>query len=175
VNNDDLSQRFIHIRAMVLGYLRVLVRDSHLAEDLFQDTYLTVMKRLATYDRGQDFDAWVRGIARNLARNALRKRAHIALMPSPELVEAIDACHDEATSEENDIVAGRLSFLRDCMAKLTDRQKKVMDLRYNANRSMKEIADETQSSSGSIQVAVSRVRQLLLDCITQKERAEHAN
>ena len=68
--NEELLQRFLQIRAVILGYLRVLVRDPFLAEDLFQETYLVVSKKLDTFDRSGNFDAWVRGIARNLANNA---------------------------------------------------------------------------------------------------------
>jgi RNA polymerase sigma-70 factor, ECF subfamily len=152
-----------------------MLRDPSLAEDIFQETYLVVARKIDTFDRSGDFDAWVRGIARNLARNAIRKRAHLVPMPSPELLEAIDSSYDEATGEENDILAGRLRFLHECMARLTDRQQKIMALRYRANQSMQEIAATTQSSAGSVQVAVSRVRQLLLDCITRKEQAVHVH
>ena len=169
MKQEDLAQRLIQIRAIILGYVRVIVRDSHLAEDIFQDTYLTALKRIGTFDRSGDFDRWVLGIAKNLARNALRKRAHMAMMPSSELVAVLDECHEEGSGEENDEMAYRLQRLHDCMEKLPPQQRRLMDLRYAVGDSMRAIAETTESTPGAVQVAISRIRRALLGCIEKQE------
>ena len=92
-HDPDILRHFARIRAAILGYLRILVRDAHLAEDLFQDTCVVVLQKMGRFDRSKNFEAWVRGIARNLALNALRKGKRVKLMTSPELVQAIDRSH----------------------------------------------------------------------------------
>ena len=172
-DNDALMQRLLDMRVSVLGYLRGLVRDSFLAEDVFQETCLTVMKRIGTFDRSRDFDAWVRGIARNQARNAVRKESRIKPLPSPELLEAIDQSYDAASAEEMEETRYMLGFLRECMARLGQTQRRMLTLFYNAGSSLSDIGREMAKSPGAVQVALHRVRSALLQCVSER-RTNHA-
>ena len=175
MDNDELMQRLLDMRVSVLGYLRGLVRDAFLAEDIFQETCLTVMKRIDTFDRSRDFGAWVRGIARNQARNAVRKESRIKPLPSPELLEAIDQSYDNATAEEIEATQYMLGFLRECMARLGQAQRRMLTLFYNAEKTLSEIGREMAKSPGAVQVALHRVRSALLHCVSDRERrANHA-
>lgn len=174
--SEDLIRKFTSIRAAVLGYLRNLVRDPHLAEDLFQETCLVVLRKLDAYDPARDFGAWVRGIALNLARNALRKEQYLHLLPSPELLAAIERAHEEGSLAEVAEASSRLEVLARCMEKVEARQRQLLELRYRAGRSLKEIAERMGRTAGAVQVALTRVRQFLLRCIeTQKTLPSHGS
>jgi RNA polymerase sigma factor (sigma-70 family) len=54
-------------RPMVLAYLRAMVRDAHLAEDLTQETMIAAHESLDGFKPGGTFGSWLRGIARNKA------------------------------------------------------------------------------------------------------------
>ncbi len=166
--HDDLIRRFTGMRASVLGYLRVLVRDAHLAEDLFQETCLVVLRKLGEFDRSADFGAWVRGIALNLARNALRKERYLRLMPSPNLAGAIERTFASVPAREDEETALRLERLGECMGQVEHRQRKLLDLRYRGGATIREIARQTGRTEGAVQVALSRVRQFLLRCLDRK-------
>lgn len=166
---DDLIRRFAGIRASTLGYLRVVVRDPHLAEDLFQETSLVVLKKLDEFERSQDFATWVRGIALNLARNALRKEKYLHLMPSPELAAAIERAHGSSSDRETGEMSGRLENLTRCMAQIEPRQKKLLELRYRQGATLRRIAQESGRTPEAVQVALSRVRQFLLKCMEQRK------
>ncbi len=169
---DELIRRFARIRAATLGYVRTLVRDHHLAEDIFQETCLVVLKKLDKYDPACSFDGFVLGIARNLARNAMRTRRNLA-MPSPELVEAIDRAFDDITEEESAETASRLEFLHKCIEKLASPQMKLVELRYRAGASLREIARHTGRSAGAVQVALSRIRRALMGCVEREREGRH--
>jgi RNA polymerase sigma-70 factor (ECF subfamily) len=170
---DELIRRFARIRSATLGYVRTLVRDHHLAEDIFQETCLVVLKKLDRYDPAHSFDGFVLGIARNLARNAMRKRkAHP--MPSPELLEAVDRAFTEAPENMSDRTMTRLSFLQQCLKKLAPNQMSLVALRYRAGASLKEISRQTGRSAGAVQVALSRIRRFLWGCIEQEAETRHA-
>jgi RNA polymerase sigma-70 factor, ECF subfamily len=53
-----------------------------LAEDLFQETWVNVMKGRATFQPGRSFKAWLYAIALNLSRKAWRERPAAAPAPS---------------------------------------------------------------------------------------------
>jgi RNA polymerase sigma-70 factor (ECF subfamily) len=79
----------------VYGYVRRLVRDEHLAEDLTQDIFLHVHRALPSYDPERDLRPWVFTIAMNKIRDFWRSRRH----------------HDslEETSLEDDELAARIA------------------------------------------------------------------
>jgi RNA polymerase sigma-70 factor (ECF subfamily) len=167
---EDLIRRFTSLRAGVLGYLRVLVRDPHLAEDLFQETCVVVLRKVEEFDRAGDFGAWVRTIALNLARNALRKQKHLRPMPSPNLLEAIERAHAGESANEAEALASRLEHLGHCLDRVEPRQREMLALRYRGGASLREIAARTGRSEGAVQVALTRIRQFLLRCIEQERR-----
>lgn len=56
-------------------YLRRLVGEPALAEDLLQETWLRVVERLDRYDSAQPFLTWLFAVGRHLAIDTLRKQA----------------------------------------------------------------------------------------------------
>lgn len=60
----------------VYGYVRRLVGDEHLAEDLTQDVFVHIHRALATYDPERDLRPWVFTIATNKVRDFWRSRRH---------------------------------------------------------------------------------------------------
>lgn len=166
---EELIRKFTQIRAGILGYLRVLVRDPHLAEDLFQETCLIVLRKIDSFDRSGDFSAWVRGIALNLARNALRKERYLHLMPAPELAEAIERTHTAGSLEEMSETATRLDYLDHCMERIDARQRSLLQMRYQKGASLQDIAAKSGRTAGAVQVALSRIRQFLLKCMEQQK------
>ena len=55
-------------------YLYRLVRDTAAAEDLYQQTWLNVVRRIGSYDRHSSFDTWLFAIAHNAAMDLLRRK-----------------------------------------------------------------------------------------------------
>jgi DNA-directed RNA polymerase specialized sigma subunit len=84
--DDALMQRFcrgdeaafdmLHHRyaAAVLAYLTRMLRDSALAEDMLQTTFLSFVRARGRYEAGTNVRAWIYAIATNAARDALRRR-----------------------------------------------------------------------------------------------------
>ena len=60
----------------VYGYVRRLVNEEHLAEDLTQDVFLHIHRALPTYDPSRELRPWVFTIATNKLRDHWRSRRH---------------------------------------------------------------------------------------------------
>lgn len=60
----------------VYGYIRGLLHDEHLAEDLTQDVFASIHGRLSAYDPQRDLAPWVFTIATNKVRDYWRSRRH---------------------------------------------------------------------------------------------------
>ncbi|MDY7230382.1 RNA polymerase sigma factor [Hyalangium rubrum] len=61
----------------VQGFLARMVRDGPLAEDLLQQTFLSVIRARGRYELGTRFIPWLMTIAANAARDALRHQRHV--------------------------------------------------------------------------------------------------
>ncbi|MDX6653090.1 MAG: hypothetical protein QOJ38_1871 [Solirubrobacterales bacterium] len=71
----DLYNRYFD---RVYGYLRVVLKDSHEAEDVAQQAFAQVIEALPRYEiRSQPFRAWLYTIVRNLAISHLRKHGRV--------------------------------------------------------------------------------------------------
>lgn len=71
---EALGAFFEHYFDRVHGYLRRLVREEHLAEDLTQEVFLHLHRSLPTYDPTRPLSPWVFTIATNKVRDHWRSR-----------------------------------------------------------------------------------------------------
>lgn len=76
---------------MVFGVSYRLLRDSEEAEDLAQDVFVTVFKRLDTFRGESSLRTWIYTIALNLSRNRLRTRDRRSYRDHQSLDEHTDA------------------------------------------------------------------------------------
>ena len=63
------------------GLCLTLCADRAEADDLYQDTWLQVVKNISRYDASRDFEPWLTKICVNLYRNALRRLAKSPVLP----------------------------------------------------------------------------------------------
>lgn len=76
-------------QAPVWRFLRHLLGDAELAEDVTQETFVRVHRRLGTFDGRSRFSTWLFQVARNAGIDALRSRARrerLTLVPPPDVV-----------------------------------------------------------------------------------------
>ncbi|MGL4575081.1 MAG: sigma-70 family RNA polymerase sigma factor [Burkholderiaceae bacterium] len=161
---DAKSFDLLYARHRVWLY-RVLLRnlrDEALAQDVFQDTWLTIVRTASTYTPSAKFSTWLYGLARQRLIDQLRK-----LQTQPETAfatfndeDAREALEDIADVQAPD-PADRASWqqfgaaLGAALADLPAEQREVFVLWVEADLTVEEIAQATQSS---IEAAKSRLR-----------------
>jgi RNA polymerase sigma-70 factor (ECF subfamily) len=122
-------------------FLLRLVGNRQSAEDLFQDTFLRVLRALPKYQEDGRFSGWLFGIANNLAVDLLRRRRvqrrHF-LDDEEALTAAIDD-HSVADAEVENAEIMRL--VEDALRQLPEKQRQVFLLRQHGDLSFKEIAE----------------------------------
>src|SRR4051794_15827870 len=85
-DRDGYAELYMRYFDRVYGYLRMLLRDSHEAEDVTQQVFLRVLEALPKYERRrQPFRAWLFTIVRNHALTNLNKRQRFQLVEPEEL------------------------------------------------------------------------------------------
>lgn len=157
-------------RHVLLGYIMAIVRDYQLAEDVYQDTAVAILKEMNGFDPNRDFRAWMRGVARNKAKQALTRISREQKFPAEEIEALIDQAYDERSDEDRSLLMRYQIHLRECMERLADWQRVAIRLRYAENLNLESIARNIGKSAGAVQVGLSRARGLLHKCIEKKWR-----
>lgn len=151
------------------------VKDTYLAEDLFQDTFIKVVKKLksGTYKEEGKFLPWVLRIANNLCIDYYRKTKRRPSVVNPEgydIFEILNFAEDNA--EDKIIKTEKAQFVKSLLDKLSPEQKEVVILRHYADLSFKEIAKLTNvsinTSLGRMRYALINMRKMIEE--TQIER-----
>ena len=148
----------------VFTYILLIVKNHHLAEDIFQDTFIKVIRSLKTgkYTENGKFISWVLRIAHNLIIDHFRKEKLLSTTSNDDV--SVDLFNSPRYSEEN--VEDRLvwdqihSDVHLLIRELPDDQRQVIMMRHFQGLSFKEIAELTDVS---INTALGRMRYALIN------------
>jgi RNA polymerase sigma-70 factor (ECF subfamily) len=125
-----------------------------LAEDVIQETWLTAVRRLRSFDatRGTFF-RWLCGIASNAARNAVRGRRRLQKRSRP-----LDGVNPSA-AEPDPTAAETAERTATALAALPDHYEAVLRAKYLDRLTVEQIAAADGSSEKGIESLLSRARQ----------------
>ena len=157
-------------RPMVVAYLRSMLGDPHLAEDLTQETLLAARDSLAKFEPGGNFGRWLRGIARNKALMHWRSARRSPILIDSRVVEGIEEVFDslDRNHEEGDWWEQRKRSLRECIGQLGARLKAAIEQVYFKEQSLDEAATALDSNRLAVGKRVSRARHELRLCMQLK-------
>ena len=151
-------------QARVFSYIHMLVKDRQLADDIFQDTFIKVIRTLksGTYNEEGKFIQWVMRIAHNLIIDHFRKAKRLPMAESgPDDFRMADRLGLTDKSIEEHIITEQIhEDIRKMIDFLPEEQREVLYLRLYAEMSFKEIADMTNVS---INTALGRMRYALIN------------
>ena len=151
-------------RKQVYTYIFLLVKKQHLAEDIFQDTFIKVIKSLdgGKYQDNGKFLAWVLRIAHNLVIDHYRKERQLNSTSREDFGLDILNSQKYAVKPAEDSMIDRQirKDIRSLIDTLPEEQKEVLILRQYCELSFKEIADHTNVS---INTALGRMRYALIN------------
>jgi len=150
---------------MVFCYLLSFVEDRHEAEDLTQEAFVVAYRKLDTFEQDRNFGAWVRGIARNLARSQRRKSRRLAFMELDQLEQHVESSFAQPADALRNMWQDRLTALSECLGKLDDVARKVVELFYAQHTAAREIAEQLGMGLEAVWQRLSRARRGLKVCI----------
>lgn len=142
-------------------YSKVLNKDN--AEDLFQETFIKVIKTLkrGVYNEEGKFLSWTMRIAHNLVIDFFRKNKRFPYFDKNENFDILQLIKDENPSVERLLIDKQiLNDLQKIIVKLPDDQKEVLDMRLYKEMSFKEISEAT---GVSINTALGRMRYAIIN------------
>ena len=149
--------------------LRVFVRSLGVepgwVDDLAQDTFVVAYREMDSYDPARDFGKWLRGIARNLVRNELRKQGRHRRILHESLSQHL---LNLAENKEDQVDVTQLSALRDCVEQLPGRSRELVHSRYFEGWDATILADKFEMKAATVRQTLLRIRRQLYQCINQR-------
>lgn len=166
VSGDSSSLEILinRYRKQVYTYILLLVKNNCLAEDIFQDTFIKVIKSLdeGKYQDNGKFLAWVLRIAHNLVIDHYRKEKQLNAIAKEDFsLDILNSKRYAVHTAEDSIISEQIrKDIRELIDYLPYEQKEVLILRQYCELSFKEIAEHTNVS---INTALGRMRYALIN------------
>lgn len=159
-NQAEFVRLLTRHSSQIYGFILMLSVNRTDAEDIFQETSVVLWEKFATYERGTNFRAWACRIAYFQVLTHRRTSGRLRSLTDA----AFDALAADALAivEEGD---HRKEALAECLEKLADRDRRLLEQKYFVSLTTAQIAEQTSKSTYSVYRALSRIHANLLQCM----------
>lgn len=164
--NLEPGQLVCRYQAGVWRYLRFLGASAVEADDLVQETFLAVLRGKFEQRSPPETAAYLRKVARNQLLMARRRQGREL---NTVQLEAAEAMWGRVAGADG--LADYLDALRDCLAALTDRSRRAMELFYRDDRTRAEVAEQLDMKPDGIKSMLRRTRDRLRACVERKVKS----
>lgn len=147
-NEEAMATLYQRHRPAVFRYVRSLVYDQQLAQDLTGEIFIRVVKHLPDYQiTGAPFTAWLYSIARNYTISYRRKESRKQLVPIAE-ANGISRTEDNpAVLVERQL---ELEGILEGLDQIDQHQREVVVLRFLVGLSLKDVAHILDKTVGAV-------------------------
>ena len=137
-----------------------LCGNRHLANDIFQETWIKVIRNLEQFDETRDFGKWVSAICTNTYKNMhLKAKRENSIIFSDNA--AMEAFWDLIPASSPGTAADEYEALYDAIDVLTPKQREVIVLHYFSGYSETECAEILGIPQNSVKSRMYSARQAL--------------
>ncbi|MBE6210099.1 MAG: sigma-70 family RNA polymerase sigma factor [Rikenellaceae bacterium] len=163
-DQSAISQLIERHSRRVKEYIRMMVKDNDVADDIFQETFIKAVRVIdeGRYTDNGKFLSWILRIAHNQVIDYFRARKQQKQVNEADAgYNVLGTLRFAEHTVEDEMVAAQISRdVRHLVELLPDEQREVVMLRYFSGLSFKEIAEQTNVS---INTALGRMRYALIN------------
>jgi len=145
-----------------------ILGNFHDAEDISQEVFLTVFRKLDSFDGRFAFKNWLLKIAHNKCINFINAKKMTSVTLDEGLKEKL-AARRRMSPIAHDRV---MQLVREAVAKLDPQSRSVFTLFHFDGLSYKALAELTQKSTGNLKVIVHRARKAVYESVCKKNDLE---
>ena len=150
-------------QSKIYGFIYSKMPDRDVADDIFQDTFIKVIKTLKSnsYNEEGKFLPWVMRISHNLIVDHYRKNKKMPMLRETEEFSIFSILTDNSLNAEGRIITDAIEKdLHKIIQQLPNDQREVLEMRIFQDLSFNEIAEQT---GVSINTALGRMRYALMN------------
>lgn len=169
----ELSKRQVYFTCLKF------LKNEDDAQDITQEVYITVMKKLPTLTDKASFQAWINRIAVNKCKNFLKARHDVSLDEMQDEGNYPEIPDEDMLPEDYVMNAAKRRIVMDIMESvLSDIQYQTVIMFYFNNMSVAEIAEITESPVGTVtyrlNVARAKIKKGVLEYEEKNKDRLHA-
>lgn len=159
---EEVQLLFVRHENPIRAFVRALQPSLSDADDVLQETFLTVSRKASSFESGTNFVAWACGIARLKVLETFRQKKRTNVLSESAIIAlAEDAPSPQSLSEMEDALEG-------CLDRLTPKVRDLLWRRYSRRQSSTEMAEAAGITPNAVRVALSKARGALRDCINSQ-------
>jgi RNA polymerase sigma-70 factor (ECF subfamily) len=159
---EEVQLLFVRHENSIRAFVRALQPTLSDADDVMQETFLTVSRKASSFEPGTNFVAWACGIARLKVLEHFRQKKRGNVLSEA----AINALAEDAPSPQ--LLSETQRALEACLAKLAPKVRDLLWRRYSRRQSSTEMAEAAGMTSNAVRVTLSKARVALRDCISSQ-------
>ncbi len=167
-DHDKFLELFLQNQNRIYGFILTVVFNRDDAQDIFQQTSLTLWRRWPEYDPQRDFVRWAVGIAFNHVRNFRRRKRLDGQQLDDDVLELLV----QTRLDEDDWLQLRRQALTSCMKKLPAEQRQMLERCYVGKDSIKVVAQRYGLTPNVLYKTLGRIRRVLHECIERSVASE---
>src|SRR5271157_3025629 len=163
-DSDAWGDLYRQYAPAIFRFCRRLLPAREDAEDATTEIFMKVRQKLGTYDSSRPFTAWLYKVASNHCWDTLRRRRIRQDLETGDL-ETLPLEHPDPSQLEQLQIDHDSKHVRAGLAKLPDRARMALVLRYYSDMSYDEIADTLGVRRAFVGVLLLRARHQLRDAL----------
>ena len=165
LSEQGILQRLMSRRDRISAAAWLVVRDAHIAEDIFQNVALKALAKEVAFDSDGALMSWAFITARREGIDWLRRQKNVPVSLDETILELLEA---EWASESLGQASARSQALRDCLSELPAKSRQLLKLRYFEGLRCEEVAASLGTKLDAVYKRLSRLHQGLKGCIETK-------
>lgn len=144
----------------LFGLCMTLCGDPYEAEDLYQETWLKVVRNISRYDPAREFEPWLTKICVNTYRNTLRRIARSPVLNFRDTREKDTMMQSVPTPEKKDYEP-----LYEAVRNLPEKMRLTVVLFYFEDMDIRSAAEVLGVPPGTVKSRLSKARKLLKEVL----------
>jgi RNA polymerase sigma-70 factor (ECF subfamily) len=167
-NRDEFITLLTAAQPSLWAYVFSLLPDHGAAQDVLQETNLTLWRKAGDFQPGTNFVAWACQVAYFHVLSQRRKMRRDRLVFDDDVIAYLA----ERQADRAATLGDRLAALRGCLEKLPANSRRLLEERYAPGGSVKDLAEADGRSVAALSQILYRIREKLLQCIEAARAAE---
>ena len=165
LSEKEILRFLMQSRERISAAAWLVVKDAHVAEDIFQNTVLKAVTKDVSFEAEAALFSWAFITSRRDSLNWFRKHRRESVGVDEDILTLI---HQDWQNDHLNPKGNRFELLRDCMEELPQKSEKILRLRYFEGLSCGEIADSISITLDAVYKRISRIQNSLRKCVELK-------
>ncbi|MBI1247983.1 sigma-70 family RNA polymerase sigma factor [bacterium] len=166
--NEEFVRRYARDEGRLRRYVSALVPVASDVDDIMQETAIALIRKFEQFDPSQPFFNWACRFALYEVMQYRKRKQTRSRHFSEEVVEAIAAEY----REHQNLAEERTKALADCLLKLDEPDRRLVELRYFSEETIDSLSHRIQEPVARLYRSLARIRYQLAACVRKAIAAE---